>query len=369
MSQCPDQITDSIRLAAHIAEAMAFLFTALLSLHARKQGWRWVATLLVGALFGWAVEAAFIHLPHQQGAVWYYYCNELFVAAPYDVPLSVALGWGSILYVSTWTSQRVQLPDFLRPFAAALLAIDIDLSLDPLATKFGFWTWHRFVDGTDTLLKLDGNDSALYYGVPYDNFLGWFLIVASYALTTRTLFNWVDTRKHRDNPRFSQQRRAGTLAWGVRQGRYGHASDWADFVVPPLAAAISLLAIVQLKQFVSPRLYGKIPDTMLFVGSLPVALLLVVAFARNSTRTSPPSRTVLALPAAYHGMAWAFLALVTFRDHMPFSTLLVAIPFQGGIGVIAFAWSSLDLLLPPSKGRQRAQPRPGAPPNIALPRA
>jgi len=136
-----------------------------------NRGWRWVATLVGGAFFGFWVEWANTHTG--SGHI---YCYPPIPQLPWffnpgGVPLWVALGWGSVLYAATWTAQRLRLPPVGQALAAALLAVSVDFSLDPVAELFGFWTWQCF----------DVN----FCKVPYDNFIGWYLIVFIYALATQ----------------------------------------------------------------------------------------------------------------------------------------------------------------------------------------
>ena len=94
------------------------------------------------------------------------------------VPIWVGVGRGSIVYVSTFTAQRLRSPWLLRPLSAGLLAVSIDLSLDPIADRLGFWKWFNV-------------NPLNYFGVPFDNFVGWFLIVSSFALCVRAGPRWI----------------------------------------------------------------------------------------------------------------------------------------------------------------------------------
>jgi hypothetical protein len=69
-------------------------------------------------------------------------------------------------------SDGSSLPYLLRPVLDALLALNIDLSLDAVAIRFGFWDW-----GKGLLSQ--------YFGVPYANFWAWFWVIFFFSLGYR----------------------------------------------------------------------------------------------------------------------------------------------------------------------------------------
>jgi len=147
-----------------VMELCVFALALVLVPHARKQGRQWVSTYACGVLFGTTIEMLLV-----SGASASYRYGEFLVMlgpAGKEVPLWVGVGWGAILYAASWTAYRLKLPRLLRPLAAGVLAVNIDLSLDPIAHHLGYWVW----------LKAPPVN---LYGVPFDNFLGWFGIVAS----------------------------------------------------------------------------------------------------------------------------------------------------------------------------------------------
>ena len=91
-----------------------------------------------------------------------------------DVPLGIGVAWGCILYSVMEFSDASSLPYWARPVLDALLALNIDLSLDAVAIRFGFWDWGQG-------LKFQ------YFGVPYANFWGWFWVIFFFSLGYRLL--------------------------------------------------------------------------------------------------------------------------------------------------------------------------------------
>lgn len=73
------------------------------------------------------------------------------------VPLLVPLGWWWMTLAALASSQG-------RPLLAGALMVALDVGLEPLMTTYGFWSW------------APGGTS--YYGVPWTNFLGWFVVGA-----------------------------------------------------------------------------------------------------------------------------------------------------------------------------------------------
>ena len=61
-----------------------------------------------------------------------------------------------------------------RPLLDGLLALNIDLALDAVAIRLGFWDWGQ-------------GFSFQYFGVPYANFWAWFWVVTSFSLGYRIL--------------------------------------------------------------------------------------------------------------------------------------------------------------------------------------
>jgi hypothetical protein len=97
--------------------------------------------------------------------------------------LCIGLAWGAIIYAVSEFSDASSLPYWTRPVLDGLLALNIDLALDAVAIRLGFWDWGRG-------LQFE------YFGVPYANFWAWFWVVFSFSLGYRLLAhraNWIVT--------------------------------------------------------------------------------------------------------------------------------------------------------------------------------
>ena len=144
--------------------------------HAWKCGTANLLRLFAGILFGVSLEIATIR---QLNAYEY---GQFFIMV-LDVPLGIGVAWGCILYSVMEFSDASSLPYWARPVLDGLLALNIDLSLDAVAIRFGFWDWGQG-------LKFQ------YFGVPYANFWGWFWVIFFFSVGYRPFArrkDWVST--------------------------------------------------------------------------------------------------------------------------------------------------------------------------------
>lgn len=238
-----------------LVEAVAFLFAGAVAYEAYKEGAANLTTLLVSMAFGLAIEVYFV--TQYAG---YSYGDFLFEVPGFGhhVPLWVAAGWGTIIYISMQASDRMPLPWFLRPAMDGLLAVSLDVTLDPVADGLGWWNWSR---------------EAQFFGVPYDNFVGWVLIVSSYSLFVRSGFELLR-----------------------KQGL------WKDIVVPIVALIPAVLAVAGVQIALDKVFYPWLGEPVSFF-ALVVLLgsLLAIALPRQEWRTMPPLPWFLwVVPSAYH---------------------------------------------------------------------
>ena len=117
--------------------------------------------LFAGIAFGVLLELATIRQLHA-------YEYGRFLLMVLDVPLCIGVAWGCIIYSAMEFSNATSLPAWARPILDALLALNIDLALDAVAIRFGFWDWGRGLNFQ-------------YFGVPYANFWAWFWVVFSFS--------------------------------------------------------------------------------------------------------------------------------------------------------------------------------------------
>jgi uncharacterized membrane protein len=153
-----------------IVEIGAYILALLVLNHARREGIYMVFTILGGILFGFLVEYTEVRQTHS------YSYGQFLIMLGGIIPLAVCVGWGLIIYAAVETSNRLQIPVLLRPLLDGLLALSIDLNLDPIAVSLGFWQWE---------------ETGLYFGIPSGNFIGWFVVVASFSALLHLGRRWL----------------------------------------------------------------------------------------------------------------------------------------------------------------------------------
>ena len=144
-------------VVAPLALALAFLHTR------RALGSRRAAGELVAlAFYGYALERAVIvaFAAHEYPASWR--------VAPGGVPLAVVVVWAAVISSAMAVAVRRGAGTAVaRAASAALLALAVDLAMEPVAVRAGLWRW---------------TPPGAWLGVPLGNFVGWAVIVGSYTL-------------------------------------------------------------------------------------------------------------------------------------------------------------------------------------------
>src|SRR5512141_322511 len=148
-------------------ELIIYVQLTLCLRHAWQQGAAHTLRLLAGILFGVTLELATIRQLHA-------YEYGRFLIMILDVPLCIGVAWSCILYSVMEFSDASNLPYWARPLLDSLLALNIDLALDAIAIRLGFWNWGQGLHFQ-------------YFGVPYANFWAWFSVVFFFSFGFRLL--------------------------------------------------------------------------------------------------------------------------------------------------------------------------------------
>jgi hypothetical protein len=210
-----------------IADAILMYSLLGLSLYdARKRGWHVVWQVLAGVLFGVMLEWATI----QQLHAYQYGRFPIMIAG--EVPLAIGVGWGVIIYASRRYADATSLPRWAKPLLAALLALNIDLSMDAIAIRLGMWNWGQGLDFQ-------------YFGVPWANFWAWFWVVAFFS--------------------------AGL--WWLSDGKSA-LSRWLGPAGALLLGVAGVLATNYFIVYVGPRPWYKVTIALALLGALGWVLLL-----------------------------------------------------------------------------------------------
>jgi uncharacterized membrane protein len=112
----------------------------------------------------------------------YYMYGRDFLIIFDQAPLAVGLGWAVIIYSAMTISDAYGIDERVKPFFDAIQAILIDLAMDAVAIRLGFWRW--------PIPLTDG-----WFGVPAGNFYGWMFVVAIYSAYTRLTRYLVERKK------------------------------------------------------------------------------------------------------------------------------------------------------------------------------
>jgi hypothetical protein len=170
------------------AQCAADLVTILLSwicfLHARRHFGFWMAScfligsfvftgleetlwILSGRFFGGMVSNPLGEVA--TGTYWFTRGGCWFL----ETPIVACLGWFFIAYSSVLTAGKVFPGMGLtgRACVGALIAVGVDLWMDPIQTspEIMAWVWGK-------------GDVLLLFGIPHYNFLGWFLLIFLFAI-------------------------------------------------------------------------------------------------------------------------------------------------------------------------------------------
>lgn len=116
-------------------------------------------TLVVAALIGFAAEIVGVHYGFLFSPYSY---TKVLIPHLFDVPLVMFSAWMVLVAytLQLWGRLSLSRPLFLLICSGWMTAID--LVIDPLAAnQLGYWRWV---------------EPGLYYGIPFHNFVGWFVV-------------------------------------------------------------------------------------------------------------------------------------------------------------------------------------------------
>jgi uncharacterized membrane protein len=118
--------------------------------------------LLALAVYGFALERVSMTAfqSHRYGTGW--------VLSPAGVPVAVAVVWAAVISAALALAARRGLRHpAARALTAALFAVTLDLTMEPVAVRRGLWEW---------------TPPGPWLDVPIGNFVGWIVIVAGYGI-------------------------------------------------------------------------------------------------------------------------------------------------------------------------------------------
>jgi uncharacterized membrane protein len=253
--------------------------------HAWPRGWSRRFGLVSGMCYGVLLEYAAILNFHA------YSYGHFAIMIFGSVPLCIGVSWGLIIYTAMETSDQLALPWYLRPIVDALLALTVDLSMDAIAIRLGFWTWA---------------ERGQWFGVPVGNFYAWFVVVLGFSLLLRL----------------------GRL-WSLE----GRRVLLGDIVAVALAIPLAVQGLTALLQ----PYFGLIAQgasAWVIVGTLiGASSLLTVWAALRTPHDQPLDLVLLGVPVFFHTFFFAALIWAGIYRQLPALIVISAFIFVAGLAL------------------------------------
>ena len=240
---------------------VAPLAVSLAFIHARRAlgSGRAAGELVALAAYGYGLERAAIaaFAAHEYPPSWR--------VAPGGVPLAVVVVWAAVISSAMAVAVRrgAGSPAW-RAASAALLALVVDVAMEPVAVRAGLWRW---------------TPPGAWLGVPVGNFVGWAVIVGSYTLGAE---RWAGSDRV-----WLQAGRRVVLAVGSVLALLAVGATWRGLAAETLftpAGAWTLWGAMILGAVFATRGTGRRGDPMTLAGrlgaagrALPGVVLLLVA--------------------------------------------------------------------------------------------
>lgn len=279
-------------------ELSVYLITAICLVDAWRRGRSWAITMVVAMLFAFAVEYFFVADPSNPDG--YRYSADFLIrlgSGEQFVPLWVVCGWSMIMYAAMVTTDALGLPWWSAAAADGLLAMSIDLVLDPVAQHVGYWSW---------------DNPGEFFGVPWDNFLGWLLIVGGLSFFIRLGFRWF--------PR-------GSKGW------------LGDVLVPLIAAAPAMGVLVGMTDLLNV-LYAAIGTTLTFILGFSFTIWLLDHRLQSCRTDARIDWVALAVPIYFHAFLFLVAMISGMAEHIPGT--FVVLPVFVSISLLSFTWAYFD---------------------------
>ncbi len=274
-------------------ELVVLVLGAWCLVEAWRSGFDKVAILATATLFGLAIEVFFVSV-YSGYAYGDFLLDVPLPWAEHTIPIWVGVGWGAVIFTAMRASDRTGIAWYLRAPLDALLAVSVDLALDPMAEALGWWHWTRDVDVT-------------YFGVPYDNFVGWLMIVGWFSLLTRGGLHLLSED-----------------------------SGWRP-VVPLPALVLAAGAVAGLQLLFDNAAYPVLgePLTWLLLTTVFTALL-VRPMLLGDAEAPQGDRVVLGVPTVIHLLLLVLLVVTGAATVHP--ELVAVLPVTAVLSVLMFTW-------------------------------
>ncbi|MDO9088296.1 MAG: carotenoid biosynthesis protein [Anaerolineaceae bacterium] len=280
-----------IKAAFVIFEIMTISLFVACFWHAFRQKNNKVLELVFALVFGVFLEWMTI----QQLAAYHY--GEFFLMLD-GAPICIGLGWAVIIYSGMEFVKHLNMPDYARPLLVGLLALNLDLAMDAIAIRLGFWNW---------VIPLDWQ----WFGVPWGNFWAWYIVVVSYS----GFLYWFRHKQH--------QKKRNWLGWTY-----------------PLFAFLASVVILAVTNYVFANVFAKTEllsamSMLLIILAGAVILYIVKPQFKNNASIDP---VILSVPLTFHLFFTIFGFAGGFYKQIPILGVVGLSMFALGLGVHFWPW-------------------------------
>lgn len=280
-------------------EKAAFIIFELLTIllfiacfwHAVGQKQGKVLELIFALIFGVFLEWMTI----QQLEAYHY--GEFFLMLD-GAPICIGLGWAVIIYSGMEFVKHLEMPDYARPFLVGMLALNLDLAMDAIAIRLGFWNW---------VIPLDWQ----WFGVPWGNFWAWYIVVVSYS---------------------------GFIYW-FRNIYKQRGSAWLRNTYP-LFAFLSAVVILAITNYIYANVFAKteLVSAMSMLLIILAGGVIIYVVKPGLKIDAYVDKVILAVPLTFHAFFTVFGFAGGFYAALPILGVIGLTMFAVGLGIHLWPW-------------------------------
>lgn len=168
----------SIPLSHLFFELATYILFIICLRHAVRQGVRSrerMAILISGTFYGLLLETMTIYQLHS------YKYGSFLIMFHGEIPLTIGIGWGIILYSAIITADSLKLSFPAWVAIVGLFGLGIDATMDVMAVRTGMWNWYVLNSFDGKFLTADQD----WFGVTFGNYYAWFIVLTSAAFFMR----------------------------------------------------------------------------------------------------------------------------------------------------------------------------------------
>ena len=293
------QATPTINI---LIELSTYAVAVITLTHAWRRAPYFMFLMLAAMLFGFIAEYTAVSSTPQP-----YHYPQALIALPGPVPLNICLGWGIIIYAALQTAIRLQVNEWLRPLVAAFLAVIIDFVEDPPFVAMDMWVWTPSYPDA-------------WFGIPWSNYVGWFLIVITFLLSFQLLARRFPLGQHL----------------------------WRDAVIAFVAIIPSFIAfMICIKTFLWLAGLGIawLNQALMIMLLFIVCAIPVLRALPSMARDNKVDWVILMVPAYMY--VWSFIGFFKTELYLHSQALVIVMPIIITVGMLGYLWPSLNVLFPP----------------------